>query len=365
MLEVKKNDLFYYVGLLILVLISWEYFSKIMNFGNSILYGLYMVASICFLVNLVASKYTKKEVLVLLAITLVMVFSTVKMREFNIILSFFAIISSKGIPTKNIVKCLFVGNLFFLFLHAFLTLTGIFPETGSYYTYLDQTVRHTFNLRHPNYLAATMFWTLGQFIYLNIDGKKTKNLLLIFLVALITYFITYSRTTIALFSALGLIVLLNNTSKQEKIYKVAKIIAFLLVMGSIYLSFHYHLFSGRMRALFDILNEILSQRLYLSNYALQYFDLTFFGHIILQNTSNLIIIDSFYVSCLVQYGMISMIFLLLSFLKYPIRENTAFTFALFMIVILAGITERYIIFITIAFPLLFIRDLFKEKKELE
>jgi len=360
--KIKKNELLFLVGLFLLSLINWEYFSKIINFDTEIINFLIIITSLCFLFNVFVSKYTKNELIITGIIAFIFFISAYKTRELYLFINLFAIITSKNIPFSKIIKFFFFKNLFFICIHVALTSLGVVANTNTYYTYLDGTYRQTLNLRHPNYLAATMFWTLASFIYLTKNKSKFMRITVIILWTSLTYVLTYSRTSMILFALLFVYVLFDKNRLFEKSSKLIKLLIVLLCFLEIYLGYNYNSITGSIKELILFVNELLSQRLYLNALALRSFDLTMLGDLLIQfDDANLIIIDSFYISCLIQYGVSILLISLFGFIKYKVKNNKI-EFLFLTLVFIAALTERYITFTSLAFPLFFFRELlFKDE----
>ena len=363
--KIKKNEIIYFIGLFFLCLINWDYFSKLIEFDSILKNFLILTTALCFVFYIFSSKYTKKELLITIAIAFIFFISGIKTKEFYLFINIFAILSSKNISSKKIIKFMFFSNLFFLILHAITTGLGVLANSKVYYTYLDGTTRQTLNLRHPNFLAAIMFWTLAAFTYITKNKSKIMKLTITLLCAIITYMLTYSRTSMILFVLLFFVILFNNSKLINFAEKKIKVCILILIIIEIIIGFKYFTLNGEIKSILVEINELLSQRLYLNALALESFNLTLLGNQVIQLSNEVIIIDSFYISCLIQYGITILIIYIYALIKYEIKNN-CYKFMLIILVFIACLTERYTIFISLSFPLFFLKELiFKSKNNIK
>lgn len=349
-----SSKIIYYIGIILVCIYSWDFFSNIIEINYNITKGIVMLLIILFIFNIFNCKYTKKEMLIIFIILPIILYSAMKGNELKLFISYLAIISSKNISNKNIINVLTYTNLLMIIIHSFLTISGIYPETQSFYTYVDNISRHTFNLRHPNYLAALIFWTTAGLTYLKFDKKRSYLLILSIISMFIMYYLTYSRTTLLLYILLMVIIILRNNHIKENIMKISKVLMLVIILISIYLSTQYLRIQSASE-LITKLNYMMSGRLYLSSKMFNYLGITVFGRQVYTIVDSFVV-DSLYTSFFIQYGIIHFVILLISFIRFPVKKENYIEYMLFLIVLITAISEKYVINIAIAFPLLFIKD---------
>ena len=289
------------------------------------------------------------------------------------VLVYMALISARNIDVKKIIKFIFIFNLCFIAMHLTLSLLSL-HYTGMldilpYGTY-GGTIRYNFLMRHPNYTAAIFFWTLAMYIYLNKNKKLWVNLLLLLIVGSFSYFSTLSRTTLILFGLLGMLLILYKMKKTKFLYSVIKYgfpisaIAFYILV----ICFSNH----PSTALMERLNDILSFRLVFSAIAVHQYGITFLGRVIDKElhvslfgySIDTLTVDPFSISCLVTYGAIYLIFITYLLWKYAKKnKNNYYAFIFLTLLIIASISERYMIYTSLAFPIFFMKDTFYEENK--
>lgn len=351
---IKSSELLYLVGLFLLCLLNWEYFSLTINFIGFVRNMLFVLTVILFIVSIILKKYKFKELMIILIVSFVLLIVSFYSRNYYIFVNGTAMVSSKDIPYKKIVKFIFFFNCTMILFHLFTYLLGVNSNNKIYYTFLDNKVRLSLNMRHPNTLAAILFWTYAAFVYIENNKSWFLKTLIGLLITTLMYFTTYSRTTIILF----IILLFLNVVKSEKlmifIEKWSKIVIAFLLFLSIFVAINYNT-SGNFGNILEKVNYLLSYRLYFNNLAIKLYGYTFIGKSISAITKDVLIIDSFYISCLVEYGILLLMLCFTGFIKYNVKNNY-YNFKFLLIVFITAFTERYIVFITLAFPMLFLGD---------
>ena len=349
-----SNKFLYYIGLILVCIYSWDFFSNIIEFSYNLNRFIIFLITLCYSFNFFNCKYTKKEMLILFMLLILVYYSAIKNNELKIYLTYITIISSKNISTRKIIKKFLIINFIMLAVHILLTITGITPEKLSYFTYIDKRARYTFNLRHPNYLAAILFWITSAYIYLNYKKGIFNKLLTINISMILMYLLTFSRTTLVLYILLNFAVIFQKNRKKISLMRTSKILIIIIILFSLYTTWNYQTLILNHKFISKI-NILLSERLYLSNRIFHYLDLTLLGQNVYALIDNFTI-DSLYISFLIQYGLIHFFILILIFIKFPIKEENFMEYMFILIIMVAGISEKYVINIALCFPLLFIKD---------
>lgn len=358
MLTFKKNELLYYVGLIILSILNWEYFSNLINFGSGIKALLMFIVIILFSLKVLLERHNSKELFSILTVLLITFIVSYRSNMYYIFLNAFSIIASKNIELKDIIKFLLYINLFFLCAHIFTYLIGINANSRIYYSTNGKILRYSMNLRHPNTLSAIILWITCSIVYLKQNSNKYYLLVVIGLAMLLSYYLTYSRTSMIIYFMLLIIVFFKSLMKKNEIInKIVKTVVIISIVLEIILAFNYNNENLIMRKI----NNTLSYRLILNNLAVNTYQTTLLGVNMSNNYKNVITIDSFYISCLVEYGVAFLILFIISMLKYK-SKNSFFSVILLSFVFIIGLSERYIIFATLAFPLFFLKkNIFEEE----
>lgn len=357
-IKLSKLELTYYIGLILLCILNWEFFSKILEFPDIIKNVLTAVILACFLYTILKSNYSTRNLIKVIIVLLLSLVSSFFSKEYFIFLTTFAVISAKNVNKNTILKIILFVNTFFLFIHFMLSFAGLVANKKIYVTYYDGIARQTLNLRHPNYLAAILFWNLACYNYVSKNNKIIKILLSI-LVLILMYYLTHSRTTILLFALLIMYEIFEN--KLQNKGKIIKLFMIIFIVIQLYISYFCSVSMIYNNNVLNTINEFLSQRLYFNSLAVANYNIAILGNSI-DSSSTQIIVDSFYVSCLVQYGIYNLIICIISYLK--LDNSSIKEIAYMTLVIITGLTERYIIYTSIAFPLLFLSNGFAKKENL-
>lgn len=357
--KINRKDFVYYIGIILLSLLNWEYYSKLLEFPNIIKSFFTIISLVCFSYVILENKYSPRKLIRIFMIVFLFLLSSILSREYFLLLSALAVISAKNIEKNKIIKILLFINTAFIFFHILMYFAGIVINKKNYVTYLNGISRQTLNLRHPNYLAAVLFWNLASYTYISKNNKIIK-IVVSLTVLIIMYILTYSRTTVFLFTLLIFIIVFEDFFKNK--IKIVKIFTILIIFMQIILACNCNTQDiFRNKSLYS-LNEILSQRLYLNIIAWGRYGITLFGQLLLNNYKETIIIDSFYISCCVQYGIINLCMILIAYMKLSNRNVKQILYA--TLTLLAGLTERYILFTSISFPMLFFSEcILKDKEE--
>lgn len=363
-----KKNIFYYLGLFLLCLYTWEIISNIITFNQVFKSFLYIFISLCFLINLFSQKYFKKEIWIIIFLLILCFYTSMVTGVYSIFLGYLAVLSSKNISNKKIVKLILFSDILFLFIHIFITLVFNINSGELYYT-SSGLFRYSFNLRHPNSLAGTSFWSLAAYLYLS-DKSKSFKMIITILIMLIVYKLTYSRTTLILYILLCIFLMLNAEKYNQKTLKISKIILIILIILSVLFSYKYFNISGNVKTILYTLNSLLSNRLILNSIGVNYYKYTLFGQYI--NYYNIIsyhgyrlsrlVLDSFYISCLINYGIIHIFILIYAFSKYTRKVVDYKSWVLILLLLISGLTEKYIIYVTLGFPLFFLKDVIFSNK---
>ena len=353
----RNTEYIFFLGLFLLSLLTWDDISNIINFTRPLKIFLYLFTICCFAINILSCKYKKKEIFIMSILMLMILYSTYKMQEVNIFMDFFAIIASKNVSNRKIVRVLLYINLIFVLFHIFSTAIGIVANKKIYETFIGEIRRESLGMRHPNYAAATIFWTLSGYLYLNENKSRIYTISLITIVTIISYFSTYSRTTLILYIFMILLVAIRNKKIQSFIIRKSKYIVVPLIILSIILAYRYNTLPSNMNTIKYKLNNILSNRLQLNALAIKVYGLTLFGQNIFNVNHEIFALDSFYISCWVNYGIIHLLILLALYIKYSNKTKKYYDYIFLLLELIVAFIERYNIYITIVFPLFFLKEL--------
>lgn len=369
----KKVDNLYYLGIILLTIKMWFFITNLFEV-SSLIENLFMISiTILFGLKIFFTKSSYKEFCIITIVGIFIFITSRRIMNIDIFLSVLSILAAKDIDIKKAIKYTLKVNLVCITIHIFRFIECyIFEPSKIEYMMDENAVRYTFFMRHPNYLGATLFWALSSYIYLNFNNKRSKNIMLIILIAIITYITCKSRTTIIIFIVLSILILLKDKIKTKTLSKIVKLSFLLSIFISIFVSSNYYDFKGQNKNIVDNLNSVLSGRIKLSAIGLKEYGYTFLGRFIEAGEAKLLayygikrlIIDSFYISCCINYGIFYLFAIGIGLVKLCKKiENKELIFVLLFII--AALTERYVIYSTLVFPLLFFANLYPKRKKEE
>ena len=263
----------------------------------------------------------------------------------------------KNDDPKKLMKFILIFYLIYLSTTLLLSYSNIIKNN---FYYRNEGIRHYFNFSHPNTLGASCL-SLYCLITYCLPNKKMIIALFGVILFLFVYLYVDSRT-----SALLIILLLSmniiywvfrfiSTKLNFKIIINEKIISILIssipvicFVGTIIISIIY----SENNTILQVLNKLLTGRLYLQNKAIIEYNIPIFGYQRIYNfSSNYDLVDNFFLYSIYEYGLALMSFIIL-FISYSIYKKRI-SINLFWIVFiwsLFGLSER--------FPLYFILNPF-------
>lgn len=356
---VINSETFYFFALFLFLIRSWLFFSNLLDLTEILDQSLKLAILLLFIIRIITDKIYKKKLLFTIFLVLIMIIISNNNDFINLFYTFLTILCSKNIDTKKIVKFIFIFNLVMIIIHFAYFFYNYFTNKSSLDYILNRKMqkRYYCYIRHPNYVAAILFWTLCEFIYIS-KGRKWFNIILSISIMLFVYFVTRSRTTLLIY--ILLIIYLFFKEKYSKKFLI-NCFYFTIIGGIIMTIISINVFNSPGSILHDSvikLDELLSHRITYSSKAMELFPITFFGNKIDVEAAwygNRLMIDSFYVSCFVEYGICLLVITIAMAFKVIKKMNTEELFLLILVFITA-LTERYLFYVVLCFPLLFFRQ---------
>ena len=321
--------------------------------------------SFLFFLKLFAQKYTKKQIVIISIIGVLVLYISIVCNEYVIALTYLAIISIKGIEIKKVVKIMFITKLILISTHIIIYCLSLNENTVMYYT-SNGEARHTLFLGHPNTVAGIIMWMIMEYIYLKYEKVNIMTYLGLIILDVAIYYLTKSRTVLIAFSIFIILLIISKKIKNKQILiAISRRILLILSLIIISLSVFYSKIPN-----IDYVDQLLSRRISLGKIAIDNYGLTLLPHEINYDVvvkwedeyeMNLVL-DSLYIRSAVSYGLIVLILIVYGFHKksryITIRE------AVFIILFaITGITENYVLNTYICFPLMFLGYILYEKRE--
>lgn len=363
-MKLRKNELFYYIGVILLELKMCLFISNIISISSYINTLLTGIIIIMFLLKIIMSKNSLADIITYSIIGLIFFMISYNIGYNDLFLNILVIISSKNVDLKKTIKLLFICNFIFILFHLLYSITNY---SDKIFMYDEGIKRYNFYMRHTNYFAAVTLWTFCSYIYLHINDKK--NYFLIIILSIIVYNFTRSVTTLLAFIVLFILLIVKEIYNKNKksLSKVTFISFCILTLLSLFLIYFYGNGNGFLNNLIQNIDELVSHRIKLGAYALKMYGFTMFGQkinylsfsILQRYNINNLFIDSFYISCFIEYGISYLIVLALA-IYYGTKKMDNNDLIFIILFIFVSFSERYVIYSTLVFPLLFFSYIFNK-----
>ena len=366
-----KNEL--YFGIFILILKVYGQASSILPFYNDTLDTVLSVIGVsCLMIHCFKKRHYKKvEIYIYLFFALLALFSAIQVKNYNIFITVVTCLAIRGENTNDIINFIFKYSSFLFIVHFIYALIRI-PFTGDTYLKIINGVnRYDMGFGHPNRFSILLFNLLLMWIWVHFSTINYKEISFIFLISLINYFITMTRTNeIALVFLLILLIIYKKYPKKMSIYlkQVSMIIVPFFALCSIIFVILYQK-GNSIAVMFD---KILSGRIRLGSYAYEHFGFSLFGN----NLSNFKIqydsvyklnyftFDNIYTDILMQQGVIWFVIISILFFLLAKKKNDAINFAIIAWGIY-GVTEVHGLNVYMLFTILLVNELFRKNDKVK
>lgn len=361
-----NSNTFYYFAIFLLTIKSWFFFSNLITIPNYINVGMGYFIILLFMIKILTSPIAKKNLLFSLMIFFIMMIIANVNDFINLFLSFLAVYCSKGTSLKKTIKIIFYTNFVILLIHLSYFTFKYFNSQSElqYLLYKNSQKRWNCFIRHPNYVAAIMFWTLSQYVYLYPKNNKLNIIIAIF-VTMLCYGLTKSRTTIISFLILILYLVFKNKINSNFLKKTFYIVLFGGLIVTLFMTYNFNTSSPFLSDIINNVDEVLSHRITYSAKAIELYPITFFGSKIDVETAwygTRLMIDSFYISCLVEYG-ICLLFIVVLLSCKAVKKLEKEKLFFYIMIFIVALTERYLFYISLCFPFLFLETLTKNNNK--
>lgn len=362
-----KPEFFYYIAIFLFAIKSWFFFSKIIEVPSVVEQIFKIFILLFFMLKVIYSKISKRKLLISILIFSIM-FIIANINNFiNLFFTFLAIICAKDVSVKKSIKVLLFVNLCMLIIHLIYFGFQFFTNRYGvdYILYNGIQKRYYCFMRHPNYVAAIMFWTLCQYICINIEKQKS-NILISIIVTILCFELTKSRTTMLIFIILLLYLMFRDNVSEKFLKRTFYIILFGGMFLTFFLVFNFNTSNEVLSVFIKNIDTVLSHRITYSYEAIELYPLTFLGNKIDVETAwygSRLMIDSFYISCLVEYGVCLLVIFIFASCKIIKRLSKDEKF-FFILITIVALTERYIFYVSLCFPLLYLIKLYDTNKNL-
>ncbi len=296
---------------------TYDVFRKIFMLMRLLSYSL---VAIKFIIDFFQQKYRGYEIFIIV-ITMFMAFISYKSRTINYLTYLIYIIVGKDIEYIKIIKSAFFAIVVSVILVISLCLLGIIKDVVSE---METRNRHALGFKYAPFLSNYSFYATLYYIYIRKNKMKNIELLICFILSILIFYATKTRSAFAL-TVLSLIItfVVNNVkalSDYKSIYK------YLLYAATIILPLFIiiiSIFYNPEIKIMSMLNKLLNGRIALGNAAINEYGIYLFGQYIKFTSSSTAearynIVDSAFVLYLLILGIVFFV-LLIIFLLYFVK----------------------------------------------
>lgn len=270
------------------------------------------LASLALLFKILTDKYTKKEFIFIIVSMIIGLSTFIVTKRPTLLLTVLCLIGMKNVSVNDTFKKMYYVRFFTFFLVITLAFIGILDNTKiEMWRNGGNSIRYSLGYGHPNTLHMTFFILVALYIYNRYD--KLKNIEYIVLIALNFFIYHFSVSRTGMIITLLLIVLtivskLKFKAIQNIIIKIPVIIFIALLLISFITGLLYEKVD-----IMDEVNKLFNGRVAYSNYYLETYGFSLFGHNI-QNDRNALL-DNGYLYMYIQFGIVGFLYLTMLYFK--------------------------------------------------
>lgn len=370
-LKIYKIDIKIKLAVAMLVLKTFLSFTTLAPYSDMLDNALAFFSAGLFVLVILEKRYARKTLLIYAIITLFGLYSAVQVGNVGFLITIITWFAVREENIDVIVKYIYQIELL-LFLTV-VVISGLMSVIGikSIATVISGELRYNFGFSHPNTFSMLLFNLILMWVYINFNKIRMKNIVAIFLLTIIAYSFTKTRTFLVDVGCLLLILMITKVNKiriNNIISVIARFITPTLAVGTYALAILY--MAGNTVAI--TIDDILSYRIRLVAYGLTQYGVSFFG----KNLSNITVVydqywrlnsftfDNIYAYLLTNIGIIWLVVICICF--YFLAKKKEPKLCIFIIVwALYGMTEVHGINCYECFPILMCTVLLKTKKKNE
>lgn len=290
--------LYWYIGL-VFANISYDF--RLMN------YLLASIGGLSFIFMWINSKFSRKEIIyqVFLLLFLTVYFIMSGKENYGILTFFLAIVGLKNIKIKSAVKVMFYTLMISFLVTILFCFLGLFPigthikidAFGNNYSMI------MIANQHGNTIFVVLYNILASFLYSYFDRLKKHWFIYLFIFVVIFYMLFSSRTglILSLLTLFGVYYykFISNKDNRSKTLMFFERNIYTLFYAIIFIIGFYM----ANTSIFNLLNKIVSSRIFEVNYYLKNYGIGLFP----KNINYDLICDNTQVKVMVSYGLLFMI----------------------------------------------------------
>lgn len=295
-----------------------------------------MLVAVSFLFQL--KRFKKKNLLILLFISLLSIILLYNSEDFLFVKLVLLIVLTNKIPFDKRIKIDLKIRIILILIVYLLFINNKITDI----TYVSNSglLRHSYGFTNPNVLALHSLILCFEILYLNRNSKSKLPMLITLLITVITYYITYSRSTLIAFLSFVILKILTDKHKNLLNSPIVKKIIINIPFITFVLVFIFFILFYNNNQIGIKLNELMSGRLYNIKYYYENFSITLFG----QNLSlTLRTLDTAPVYFLYSFGIFGLIIYIVGYrelLKTLYKKRLYSLVLIFLVFVIYGLSER-------------------------
>ena len=303
----KKTDILYYIAIFGVFCINLVDISKIIDIESIYRTIIYISLALILVIKIVLTKYSHKQIIIMIIFGLISCYITYVLNNYMFIINFLAIMGIKGVNIKNVVKIDIIVKLLFLLIHTsvyFYDYINHYDKVATTFVYTQAYgIRQGFYFSHPNTVSGVVIWLAIDIIYAS-KNKKIAYIISTFIVMFYYYF-TVSRTALVVYIIFSILMLINDKKREIFNQKTNFILKYLIDIFAV-LSILLILIPKFVNntEIIDNINKLLSKRLYYSEWAVNLYGINILPNADTSILDKNLIVDNFYIRCIISYGII-------------------------------------------------------------
>lgn len=367
----KKDNLYIAYCCIMSIVFFMRYF-ELSETINNLLMLVTAIAIGLFFLYWINVKFTKKELLkqiIILGIATAAYFLSGCEYEY-IILTVLAVVGSKNIEIKKITKYMFITLLVVFIIYMLGIILNIIPNTTYVKTdkFGNNYTTYTFG-GHGNAFFCIWFTLIILYIYSFFEKIRFIHIVILEIISLVFYFLTYSRTGIVIVSILliatAVLKILGN--KIDKIKFIPKFIKLLTIIIIPLMFITVYVLSTKLYGgeLYSTVNNLITARLEVANYYISNFGV----ELLPQDYDVTVTFDNLYAFIMVTFGWgitILICSIYIKLIRQLCKEKKYLEILIIMVFVLYSFSEKMFINVFRNFSILFFQyTLFRKEKEVE
>ena len=265
--------------------------------------------------TIITCQYNLKMSIFLIVLGILLVINYYFARDGRLLQIYCFCLSGKNINPKKILKVALISISFILIFVLVLRLLGIIPDIKEYMS-RDGDIRYGLGFYVANVTGYHFLTIIILYIYLRREKIKLIEFIAMLFINFVIFMLTKTRNSfLTINMAVFLAILLKYYQKEKFVKLFEKITIVSYIIGSVII-FSLTILYGAGNKFAIYLNRILTGRLSLSFNGMQKFGITLLGQNISFNSNEYNVLDSSFINCIIVYGIIFFMIMLLFFTAF-------------------------------------------------